>query len=87
MTTADRVVRWTSAGAVIGVAAFASYEHAYALVRAHGEAGWTAQLVPLTVDGLIYTSSMVLLDSAPEGAGLPVGAVAAGPGHRVDARG
>jgi hypothetical protein len=31
------------------VAATASYEHAYALVRAHGEAGWTGRLVPLTV--------------------------------------
>jgi len=61
---ADRVIRWTAAGAVVGVAAVASYEHAYALVRAHGEAGWTARLVPLTVDGLIYASSMVLLDSA-----------------------
>ena len=40
-----------------GVAAFASYEHAYALVMAHGEAGWAARLVPLTVDGLIYASS------------------------------
>ena len=29
-----------------------------------GEAGWTARLVPLTVDGLIYASSMVMLDSA-----------------------
>jgi hypothetical protein len=46
------------------VAAVASYEHAYALVRAHGEAGWTGRLVPLMVDGLIYASSMVLLDSA-----------------------
>jgi hypothetical protein len=42
----------------------ASYEHAYALVRAHDEAGWTGWLVPLTVDGLIYASSMVMLDSA-----------------------
>ena len=42
----------------------ASYEHAYDLVRAHGEAGWTARLVPLTVDGLIYASSMVILNSA-----------------------
>jgi hypothetical protein len=33
-------------------------------VRAHGEAGWTARLVPLTVDGLIYASSMVMLDCA-----------------------
>src|ERR1700734_598750 len=64
---ADRVIRWTTAVAVIGVAAVAavaSYEHAYDLVRAHGEAGWTARLVPLTVDGLIYASSMVMLDSA-----------------------
>jgi hypothetical protein len=54
-------------GAVVGVAAVAavaSYEHAHALVRAHGETGWTGQLVPLTVDGLIYASSMVMLDSA-----------------------
>lgn len=63
----DRVIRWTTAGAVVGVAAVAavaSYEHAYALVQAHGEAGWTGRLVPLTVDGLIYASSMVMLDSA-----------------------
>ena len=61
------VVRWSTAGAVVGVAAVAavaSYEHAYVLVRAHGEAGWTGRLVPLTVDGLIYASSMVMLDSA-----------------------
>ena len=31
----------------------ASYEHAYDLVRAQGEAGWTARLVPLMVDGLV----------------------------------
>jgi hypothetical protein len=55
------------AAAVAGVAvvaAVASYEHAHALVQAHGEAGWTGRLVPLTVDGLIYASSMVMLDSA-----------------------
>jgi hypothetical protein len=67
VTAADRVIQWTTAGAVVGVAAVAavaSYEHAYALVRAHGEAGRTGRLVPLTVDGLIYASSMVMLDSA-----------------------
>ena len=52
----------------------ASYEHAYALVRAHGEAGWAGRLVPLTVDGLIYASSMVMLDSARRK--LPVPALA-----------
>jgi hypothetical protein len=63
----DRIIRWTTAGAVIGVAAVAavaSYEHACALVRAHRETAWTARLVPLTADGLIYASSMVMLDSA-----------------------
>ena len=38
MTGADRVIRWSTAGAVVGVAAVAavaSYEHAYALMRAH----------------------------------------------------
>lgn len=65
--TTDHVIRWSTAGAVLGVAAVASvasYEHAYDPVRLHGESGWTARMVPLTVDGLIYTSSMVMLDSA-----------------------
>jgi hypothetical protein len=43
----------------------------YEVVRAHGEAGSTARLVPLTVDGLIYASSMVLLHSARQGASTP----------------
>jgi hypothetical protein len=68
---ADRIIRWSTAGAVVGVAAVASYEHAYDLVRAHGEVGWTACLVPLTVDGLIYASSMVMLDSAHGKAPVP----------------
>jgi hypothetical protein len=63
---ADRV-RWSTALAVVGVAAVAavvSYEHASALAREHGESGWAGCLIPLTVDGLIYASSMVMLDSA-----------------------
>jgi Protein of unknown function (DUF2637) len=59
----DRIIRGTTATAVIGVAAIAA-EHAYALVRAHGEAGWTARLIPFTLDGLISASSMLMLDSA-----------------------
>jgi len=65
--TTGQIIRWSTAGAVVGVAAVAavaSCEHAYALVRAHGETGWIGRLVPLTVDGLIYASSMVLLDAA-----------------------
>ena len=82
MTGTDPVIRWSTAGAVLGVAAVAavaSYEHAYALVEAHGEAGWTGRLVPLTLDGLIYASdgliyasSMVMLDSARRKTPVPV---------------
>jgi len=67
MIGTDEVIRWSTAGAVLGVAAvaaMASYDHAYDLVRMHGESGWAARMVPLTVDGLIYASSMVMLDSA-----------------------
>jgi Protein of unknown function (DUF2637) len=62
-------------------------------VRAHGEAGWTARLVPLTVDGLIYASSMVMLDSARRKTPVPPLArwllslgVAATPGATLDCR-
>jgi hypothetical protein len=41
-----------------------SYEHAGDLVETLGETGWTASLIPLTVDDLIYASSMVKFDSA-----------------------
>jgi hypothetical protein len=56
MTGPDRIIRGPTAGAVVGVAAVdavASYEHPYALMLVHGEAGWKARLVPFTVDGLI----------------------------------
>jgi len=79
MTSAGQISRWCTAGTVVGVAAVAavaSYEHAYALVRAHGETGRIGRLVPLTVDGLIYASSMVLLDAATLAAN-----VARGLGH------
>ena len=74
MTAADRIIRWSTALAVLGVAevaAVVSYEHASALVRAHRESGWTGRLIPLTVDGLIYASSMVMLNSAWRGARVP----------------
>lgn len=72
--TANRAIRWSTAAAVLCVAAVAavvSYDHAYALVRAHGEDGITARLVPLTVDGLIYASSMVMLHSARRRVAVP----------------
>ena len=66
-SSSERLIKWSTASAVLCVAAVAavvSYEHAYALVRRYGEQGWTARLVPLTVDGLIYASSMVMLHCA-----------------------
>ena len=38
MTGSDQIIRRSTAGAVVGVAAVASYEHAYVLVRAEREA-------------------------------------------------
>jgi hypothetical protein len=63
----DRLIRITTAAAVIIVAAVAaviSYQHAFELVRSHGESGLTARLLPFTVDGLIWAASMVVLDAS-----------------------
>jgi len=64
--TTDRLIRITTALAVVAVAVVAaiiSYQHAYELVRSHGESGVTARLLPFTVDGLIWAASMVVLDA------------------------
>ena len=50
--------------AVAGIAAYVSYWHAYAVVRAHGETGITARLEPATIDGLVYASPIVILHAA-----------------------
>ena len=63
----DRAIRLSTAAAVLAVAAVAayvSYWHACAVVRAHGETGITAQLEPATIDGLVWASSMVVLYAA-----------------------
>ena len=63
----DRLIRITTALAVVAVAVVAaiiSYQHAYELVRSHGESGVTARLRPFTVDGLIWAASMVVLDAS-----------------------
>src|ERR1700742_4988526 len=66
----DRLIRATTALAVVAVALVAaviSYQHASELVRAHGESGVTARLLPFTVDGLIWAASMVVLDASRRG--------------------
>jgi hypothetical protein len=63
----DRGIRLSTAVAVLavaGIAAYVSYWHASAVVRAHGETGLTARLEPATIDGLVYASSMVVLYAA-----------------------
>ena len=63
----DRAIRLSTAAAVLvvaGIVAYASYWHAYAVVRAHGETGITARLEPATIDGLVYASSVVVLYAA-----------------------
>ena len=67
MTGANRAIRYSTIGAVSVlalVAAFVSYRHALQVVRAHGESGALALAYPLTIDGLIYAASMVLLNAA-----------------------
>jgi hypothetical protein len=67
------VIRWSTALAVVGVAAVAAVcrTSTRALWREHGESGWTGRLIPLTVGGLVYASSMVMLDSARRGIRVP----------------
>lgn len=67
MSGAERAIRWSTIAAVTGVALVAgwvSYDHALNVVRVHGESGMVARLYPGTIDGLIYSASMVLLDAA-----------------------
>src|SRR6516165_3112563 len=88
--TTGQVIRWSTAGVLVGVAAVAavaSYEHAYALVRAHGEAGWTGAGA---ADGGRADIRQFDGDAglrAPQDARSCASSVAPGPGHRGDARG
>jgi hypothetical protein len=63
----DHAIRLSTTAAVLavaGIAAYVSYWHAYAIVRAYGETGITARLEPATIDGLVYASSMMMLYAA-----------------------
>ena len=59
----DRLIRITTAVAAVAVAVV-PYQHAFELVRSHGESGVTARLQPFMVDGLIWAASMVVLDAS-----------------------
>ena len=76
----DKAIRWSTIAAVSVVAlvaGFVSYRHALTVVRAHGESGALAEAYPLTIDGLIYAASMVLLNAARRGGDRPTLAYAA----------
>jgi hypothetical protein len=73
--TGDWVIRASTAATVVGIggiAAVVSFRHALEVVRDNGESGVTAYLTPLTVDGLVFTASMVLLDAARRGDRAPM---------------
>lgn len=61
----DRLIRWSTVAVVVGVAgiaAYVSYMHAWDVARSYGEeTAASARMMPLTIDGLIFASSMVLL--------------------------
>lgn len=74
VTTADKVIRAVTALVVValgGIAAYVSYTHALEVAQAHGEAGASGRLLPLTIDGLVFVASMVMLDSARRGGRTP----------------
>lgn len=65
--TGDKAIRWSTVAVVAAVAAVAavvSYRHALQVVTRYGETGLTGALLPGTVDGVVYCSSMVLLHAA-----------------------
>jgi len=71
---ADRLIRAITAATVVllgAVAAIVSYTHALGVALAHGQAGATAHLTPLTVDGLVLVAGLILLDSARRGLRAP----------------
>jgi hypothetical protein len=75
MSKPSWVIRWSTAATVVGlgtVAAVVSFRHALEVVEAHGEDRSTALLYPGTIDGLVFMSSMVLLDAARSGEPAPL---------------
>jgi hypothetical protein len=66
-TAGDRLIWWAATVSVVLVtviAAVISYGHARELVVRYGVTGMTADAMPLTVDGLVATCSLVIVDCA-----------------------
>ncbi len=63
----DRLIGWSATTSVVivtAIAAVISYGHARELVVRYGTAGWTADALPLTIDGVVATCSLILVDCA-----------------------
>jgi Protein of unknown function (DUF2637) len=64
---ADKAIRYSMIATVVAVAAVASwvsYTHALDVIRLAGETGAVAFAYPAFIDGVVYMSSMVLLNDA-----------------------
>jgi hypothetical protein len=73
-TAGDVVIHWAATVSVITVTAIAaviSYGHARELVTHYGVSGLAADTLPLTIDGLVATCSLVLVDCARHGRPAP----------------
>jgi Protein of unknown function (DUF2637) len=69
-SSGDRWIRRMTTVAVVvlaGIAAAVSYGHMHGLARLHGEAAWSARLVPVSVNGMIVVSSLALLADSRAG--------------------
>ncbi|SCL23403.1 Protein of unknown function [Micromonospora rhizosphaerae] len=62
-----RVARTASAAIVAGVAAVASYSHMRQLAAEHGQSPLLANLLPVSVDGMLIVASAVLADDRAAG--------------------
>ncbi|HMH90816.1 MAG TPA: DUF2637 domain-containing protein, partial [Streptosporangiaceae bacterium] len=66
-TAGDAVIHWAATISVVAVTAIAaviSYGHARELVIRYGVTGRAADALPLTIDGLVATCSLILVDCA-----------------------
>lgn len=62
-----RIARITSAATVAGVAAVASYSHMRVLASEHGQGELLANLLPVSVDGMLVVASVVMADDRAAG--------------------
>lgn len=62
-----RIARTTSAAVVAGVAGIASYSHMRVLAATNGQSDLLANLLPVSVDGMLIVSTVVMADDRAAG--------------------